>query len=121
MRICDDCFQKLYPEEAAKKALAAEITATKSEAIEMNFSQATTENGSGLAQDPNEATSHTTPEQSDLQEILKTKVSANDKDVNGRPQDKRSDLPVSSDIKKMITDKPNEVLEGEACVILNTS
>jgi len=123
VRICDDCFQKLYPEEAAKKALDAEISAAKSEAIEMNFCQTTT-NVCDSTQEPNENTSHTTLEQPILQKTSNDEASANDIDVNDGPQNESSVLLISSDIKDVVTstkDKPNSVLEGEACVILNTS
>ena len=133
VRICDDCFQKLYPDEAAKKAsAAAEMNAAKPDTIEMNFCQKPNDSESTHQQNgTNNATyQHHTLEQPLILQKVSTNCqvssTANDEiDVNGIPQnDSNSVLPIS-DIKNVVTpctttkETHNDVLEGEACVVLN--
>ena len=135
VRICDDCFQKLYPEEAARKIEEAtnETTATKSnDAIEMNFYDQTKVNESTQQQQQEEITTtkNTSHQMLEKPNLLKNltdgcQVSGvnNEIDENTSPQNESKSVLPNSDIKNVVltNDTPNEVLEGEACVVLNTN
>lgn len=138
VRICDDCFQKIYPEEAAKKLLAAECATNgeRTDAADVNFCQKPGENlGDDSNNYQNGITNHTNIEQTILQKMPDCQTSINDTSVQNNVIDNNSssDLPNSSDINNLViptictTAKDNscvpknEVLEGEACVILSTT
>merc|ERR1712223_898414 len=134
VRICDDCFLKLYPEEAAKKNeeatsettinTGARVASKTNDAIEMNFYEKSNVSESTHEQDGTTTnTSHQMLEQPSLQNLSERQVSVakNEIDVNKDQQnDSKSVLP-NRDIKNVVptNDTTNEVLEGEACVVLN--
>ena len=134
VRICDDCFLKLYPEEAAKKNeeatnettvnTGARVASKTNDAIEMNFYEKSNVSESTQEHDGTTTnTSHQMLEQPSLQNLSERQVSVakNEIDVNkDQPNDSKSVLP-NRDIKNVVptNDTTNEVLEGEACVVLN--
>ena len=134
VRICDDCFLKLYPEEAAKKNeeatnettvnTGARVASKTNDAIEMNFYEKSNVSESTHEQDGTTTnTSHQMLEQPSLQNLSERQVSVakNEIDINkDQPNDSKSVLP-NRDIKNVVptNDTTNEVLEGEACVVLN--
>ena len=111
------------------------MNATKPDTIEMNFCQKPNVNES-LTQQPNGTNTATSNHPALEQPLILQKVSSsncqvsstenNDIDVNTIPQnDNNSVLPIS-DIQNVVTpctttiiETPNDVLEGEACVVLN--
>ena len=134
VRICDDCFLKLYPEEAAKKNeeatnettvnTGARVASKTNDAIEMNFYEKSNVSESTQEHDGTTTnTSHQMLEQPSLQNLSERQVSVakNEIDINkDQPNDSKSVLP-NRDIKNVVptNDTTNEVLEGEACVVLN--
>lgn len=121
VRICDDCFQKLYPEEAAKKALnAMEIDMVKSEVIETHSYQEQDMND--LTHHPNGAIVPTSEHKllANLSEMSNNKPEK----VNENVQQNCCSVFNSSDSKNVVTkeiddEKKESMLEGEACVVLN--
>jgi hypothetical protein len=127
VRICEECFQKLYPEEVAKKALAAtEIETAKSEAIEiqsypeLNINNHSTHEQNGIILTTSDQ--RILPNMSDGNSLINKKEA-----VNESFQKECNSLPLS-DIKSVVTstattnvDNQHQILEGEACVILNSS
>ena len=134
VRICDDCFLKLYPEEAAKKNEEAtnetnvntgtRVASKTNDTIEMNFYDKSNVSESTHEQDgATTNTSHQILEQPSLQNLSERQVSVAKHEIDeneDKLNDNKSVLP-NRDIKNVVpsNDTANEVLEGEACVVLN--
>ena len=133
VRICDDCFQKLYPEEAARKIQEAtnEITATKSnDAMEMNFYEQTkvSESAKQQQQEGTTTTNNTYHQVLEKPSLLNSmsddcQVSVVNNEIDEIPQNESKSVLPNRDIKNVVptNDTRNEVLEGEACVVLSSN
>ena len=125
VRICDDCFQKLYPEEAAKKLQEAtnetgahagmNVVNKHNDAIEMNLHEKSNVKESNITHQYDGPTTNTS------QNGCKVRDANNEIDENKSRQNDSNGVLPNRDIKNVVptNDTTNEVLEGEACVVLN--
>ena len=127
VRICEECFQKLYPEEAAKKAQEiADLEAKKHETTELNTTSYQLEqpplNVSSLAHQENGIIQSTADIASDTYNTLLTECTPENIAITkmnvGQPIS--NGVSHGGDNNKQ-DDKQHQILEGEASVVLNTN
>ena len=127
MRICEECFEKLYPEEAAKKAQEiADLEAKKHETTELNTASYQLEqpplNVSSLAPQANGVIQSTVTNTTDTYNTLLSERTPDNIAITKM----NVDQPISNGVSyagdnNKEDDKQHQVLEGEACVVLNTN
>ena len=127
MRICEECFQKLYPEEAAKKAQEiADLEAKKHETTELNTTSYQ------LEQPPLNVSSLSHQENGIIQSTADITIDTHNNLLTERTPDNIAitkmnvDQPISNGVSyagdnNKEDDIQHQVLEGEACVVLNTN
>ena len=127
VRICEECFEKLYPEEAAKKAQEiADLAAKKHETTELNTASYQ------LEQPPLNVSSLSHQENGIIQSTADITIDTHNNLLTERKPDNIAitkmnvDQPISNGVSyagdnNREDDVQHQVLEGEACVVLNTN
>ena len=127
VRICEECFEKLYPEEAAKKAQEiADLEAKKHETTELNTASYQ------LEQPPLNVSSLPHQENGIIQSTADITIDTHNNLLTERKPDNIAitkmnvDQPISNGVSyagdnNREDDVQHQVLEGEACVVLNTN
>ena len=126
VRICEECFEKLYPEEAAKKAQEiADLEAKKHETTELSTASYQ------LEQPPLNVSSLSHQENGIIQSTADITIDTYNNLTERTPDNiaitkMNVDQPISNGVfyagdNNKEDDKQHQVLEGEACVVLNTN
>ena len=125
VRICEECFEKLYPEEAAKKAQEiADLEAKKHETTELSTASYQ------LEQPPLNVSSLSHQENGIIQSTADITIDTYNNLTERTPDNiaitkMNVDQPISNGVSyagdNNKDDKHHQVLEGEACVVLNTN